>query len=290
MPHRTASFPKRSGNTLSEYAIIIGLIGIACIGALSLMGTSVDHQYRDVSTGNSAQTLKNMSKLNFQTAGSGNAGGGQGQLSPNGLTQPTLQLANTSSGGTNVTSIEGNTKAVLKLGIQTANQMEDLASKVTDPDLKAWYRATADIVLKLSSSQAAYELGSNPNTSYLTYFIPNGDLKKVTTPDAVKGLNVWQDKLQTQLNALSQNHTASAADIQQAQDLVSAVINTNEASYAPVIQSTDTSKAELYDPNVNQVKKAAELAASTGILEGDGALTTSVTNGLEMDTKGTPSP
>lgn len=277
---------KQYGNTLAEYAIIIGLIGVASIGALTVLGQSVNGNYDNLSKGNSAKAMQAMSQMNFTAAsgspGQSSASGPQAQYN---VGSGSFQLADTSSGGTNVTSIEGNVQAVIGQGVQTAATMEKLADQVTDPKLKDWYRKTSDMVFKLAGSQAAYEIGVNPNLAFATSLIPTGDQGKVTIADAVLSIDEWQEQLEAQLKELEANKTASAHDIQQARDLLGDVVQTNSAQYSGVIQSTNTSDAKLYDPNVNQVKKAAEVALETGVLTTDEALGTSVISGVEMDQK-----
>lgn len=287
--------PKQHGNTLTEYAIIIGLIGVASVSALMMLGQSMNGQYRHLSQGNSAQAMKAMTQMDFSVPSGVSSAQGQPPVAQsNQQTQPSqynigasnFQMADTSSSGTNVTSIEGNFNAVFGQGLQTAQKMEELASSTEDPKLREWYKKTSDMVFKLASSQAAYEVISDPSTAYLSVMIPKGNLRKIDQADAVKSIDAWQDGLQGQLDALQSNKTASAAEIQQAKGLLSAVVETNKARYTPIVQSTDTKKGKLYDPDVKQVKKVAEMALQSGFFEENTSLDTAVTNGLTMDEKG----
>jgi len=277
-------YTAQSGNTLSEYAIILGLIALASVGALSLMGNSISAQFDTVNQGNAHDTLTRMSNLNFET-GKPSSGNGAGQLSGKSIDANGYPLANVSSSGTNATSMDGNVKKNLSVSYNVANKMLAMAEQVSDPALKAWYQEAATRTLKLASSQAAYELASrnitNPDNQVSSLI---GIKNNVTfgTDDAVKSIIQWQESLKTQLSLLSGIRTASPAEIQAAQELTVSVLDANNVQYSNAIVKTDISKASVLDPDVNKIKKEAYSLDTSQIMDNIG-LSTSVENGLTMD-------
>lgn len=120
----------KSGNTLSEYAIIIGLLSALGVGGLSLLGNSVSDLLSGVSKGSGSHSMQGYldSTLGTGVSGGGTAQNGivsstgapiQGQVavagSPNGSPNNALATinplnpltANNTGGGTNATSVDG---------------------------------------------------------------------------------------------------------------------------------------------------------------------------------------
>ncbi len=62
--------PSNKGQGLVEYALVVVLVSVACIGALQVLGTNIDDSYSQIS--NSVSTI--------ETAGRSGSGGGSVQL------------------------------------------------------------------------------------------------------------------------------------------------------------------------------------------------------------------
>lgn len=268
-----------TGNTTSEYAIILGLIALASIGALSLMGNSLSSQIGKVNQGSSHQALAQMSNLNFDKPGS--SGNGAAPAAP-ATGQNGYPLADVSNSGTNATSMDGNAVTALKSSYKMANKMLALAAQTDDPLLRAWYRATASDTFKLAGSQAAYELASQDITdpdNRLSKLIGIKNNQTIGEDDAVKSILTWQQSLQLQLSMLSLIRTASPAELKQAHDLAIGVLNANNIQYSEAINTTDISRAQVLNPDVAAIQKEA---ANTDAIDSIG-LATSLETGAVMD-------
>ncbi len=276
--------PAQTGNTLSEYAIILGLIAVASVGALSLMGNSLSTQFDTVNQGNAHDSMTRMSNLNFDNGGKPSSNGGA-QLPGKSIGANGYPLANVSSSGTNATSMDGNARKTLSVSYEVANKMLAMANQVDDPALKAWYKEAATRTLKLASSQAAYELASRNITdpdNQVSSLLGIKNNVRFGTDDAVKSIIQWQESLKTQLSQLSGIRTASPAEIQAAQNLTVSVLDANNVQYSDAIVKTDISRASVLDPDVNKIKKEAYSLDTSQIVDNIG-LSTSVENGLTME-------
>ena len=116
------------GNTLSEYAIIIGLLSLVSVGGLTLLGNSASELLVSVSNGSGSHSMQNylVSTLGTGTAQSGGSAGNNAPLQgpvaviamPKGSQNASMVpnpsapdinplTPNTTGGGTNATSVDG---------------------------------------------------------------------------------------------------------------------------------------------------------------------------------------
>ncbi|MCE3234319.1 MAG: hypothetical protein K0Q50_499 [Vampirovibrio sp.] len=165
-----AIFPAR-GNTLGEYALMFGLLILIAVGAMKLLGGSIDKLFSHPSTTISSHPVQDMVSMKF---GSGAATGiqvGASSSSAPGKNPSNQKLSDQLisdgvSGGTNATSVDGNTgtHAVIRtLGV--AKKLEEMAEEETDPSLKEKLMAIAAQAYFLSGGEASLEYGQNPGSN-----------------------------------------------------------------------------------------------------------------------------
>lgn len=198
MPQRNAK-----GNTLVEYGILFGLISVASVGAITLFGGSTSQLLGgqgtefDSATTNVLVRANNGTTLANATPGGSNPGrkpgatgswtdgfmnligapGSENQaLSGNSVATQTqadinsvtatkgIPLSGGGNGGTNATSMDGNTIAsgsqsayqAVQQTLKLAEQLNQMADTVDDEALKAWYKEAARYTLLLAGSEATF--------------------------------------------------------------------------------------------------------------------------------------
>jgi hypothetical protein len=275
------------GNTLSEYAIIIGLTGLASIGALNLLGGSISKEYQSLNQGNAHAALDNLSSLNFQQGSSSKVpSSGKGAAANNPTNNYSFQLINTSNSGSNATSMDGTKALALNTSYNAAIKLFDMADKITDPGLKAWYLEAANRAFSLTSSQMAYEWTKDPTVipeKSLSRVIDLSKKETLNTTDSIKSIAQWQGELETHLATLDSYKTANPAEVQMARDLISGVLNSNTAQYNSAIVNTDLSQAKVYYPDVNQLRAEANKLLDSGAISNNTAIQTSLESGIVLD-------
>ncbi len=210
------------GTTLSEYAAIIGLLALASIGALTLLGNSISDNYKPLLEANSSQTLQQMSQLEFRSSAPGSTGSSI-PVSTKGLY---LQLTNISGNGVNATSLEGINDTPTGTAIGTAKQLRSLADQVTDPALKSAILAAAESVLKLSAAQASVELSqAHDPTGVMSQLVAVAGLGTVHLNDAVNSVGLYQKDIEDKMYALAHLPTTNQAELHQAYQLLTGVTN-----------------------------------------------------------------
>jgi len=267
------------GNTLSEYAVIIGLLAVASIGALTLLGNSISASYKPLLEGNSSQTLQQMSQLDFRSSAPGSPGSSIA-VSTKGLY---LQLTNISGNGVNATSLEGINDTPTGTAIGTANQLRTLADQVTDPALKSAILAAAESVLKLSAAQASVELSqAHDPTGIMSQLVAAAGLGTVHLNDAVNSVGLYQKDIEDKMYALAHLSTSNQAELHEAYQLLAGVTSTNWNQYSPLVTTINTAGARFYQPDTSQFKIVSGSALQTGALSPTPALATSVNTGLTL--------
>lgn len=149
------------GVSLSEYAILLGLVGVLSVAGLKALGVSTSNLFQGSS--NTLASHNTLSLLDGQPqpiktnlAASTGPLPGKGYYGivsdpANGL--PVLQLVNGSQGAaTNVSSIDG-TKMNTLGTIMLANALDKLASAETDPELQNYYSRLARLSYYLGGAE-----------------------------------------------------------------------------------------------------------------------------------------
>jgi Flp pilus assembly pilin Flp len=150
----TSRFSGYPGATITEYAILIGLVGVVCIIGLKALGGSLTHVLSAASNGMAADNTLNLlnpiekppatASLNLKGAGYASIQMRRGQ--------PFLQVGLSGQGvSVNSTSIDGKFNTLGTMMI--ANQLDQLAEQETDPALKAYYRQLADVSFYMGAAE-----------------------------------------------------------------------------------------------------------------------------------------
>lgn len=214
------------------------------------------------------------------------------------------------SGGTNVTSMEGNIKlldsnpkvnAVLQT-METANQLNALADKLDDGPLKEWYRQAANAALLLAGSEASY--------SYKAEGIEKLAILADTSLQSQDALySIQQNRLE--LGAKLYDFPADLAPNQKdvALNLVHKVLGSMWDQYGGTLDrytvgSTSQQGLEkqflnlprvllemglvtqTYDKTPEQVLALGKVALSQGDLTGSNGISTGVVNGSDLNDRG----
>lgn len=141
------------GNTLSEYALLAGLVLMVALGSIKLLGNSTQGllQNTDKSLANDARSLVS---LDFGNGKQGKAGGGSGSGLPGNendsalpnpafATNVNLAITEGNSSGLNATAAEGATNKIEAVyqNARYALQMEENLSPSMEPSLYEWASA-----------------------------------------------------------------------------------------------------------------------------------------------------
>jgi Flp pilus assembly pilin Flp len=157
------------GNTMAEYAILIGLIAVASIAGLTLFGTSTSNLLAGAGQNNDALE---MTRMNFSgSSGSGlavsrpSSGVAGGTYQPGTNPQTGLMdmqvFRGIESRGTNVTSIEGdrrNSSGSLTLALS----LEALAKEALTPEEANYYMALAKKAYMIGFVEATIDENNSP--------------------------------------------------------------------------------------------------------------------------------
>lgn len=234
------------GNTATEYAIVIGLVGVLGVAALTGLGDSVYKVF-----------LNTSSQMNGLTATSGGAidravsdeplndgpvqlsGAGHAVISIDPATgEPRVSL-NQNGENSNATSVEGSEWNATG-GMMLANALEELAAKQTDPAAAAWMQEMAKLAYYQAGAESMLEGQMiTPFEQNLLDSRMNGET--YTAANAVTDLKTYQ----AQLKNLMQNPPAgiSQGDFTQALAFASDAHN--------IAMDTVTAHASQLDPNVS---------------------------------------
>lgn len=131
---------KYSGNTLSEYTVILGLIGLLALGGLHLLGQSISGLLTNLLGQTGPGPVRNyMATVLPSTPSQGDTSGQNNQtdIANDEGGKELLQLHTSTTGGVNVTSVDG-----LSIMEENAKTLKDLVHQIDadpnhDPDLLA---------------------------------------------------------------------------------------------------------------------------------------------------------
>lgn len=268
------------GNTLSEYVIIISLIAVASFAALQLLGNSVTGHYDKISHGNSGSTIQKMSTLDFSSP-KPNGGNFAITLSPEGTN---LGLTGSGNSGVNATSLDGIRETHIGRVIGSANHLKLMADNITDPALKALLQESADISLRLSTSEAAVEvMKANNSDGVMGDLVRAGGLKVLTMRDSVNSVDAYRAELEGKLAQLKSMSSSDPEELIQAQQLLNEAITSSWEEYGEIIEATDTQNATTYKLDITKVKAVAASAQVSGGLADTVAVDASADAGLSLD-------
>lgn len=188
--------PFLRGNTLTEYGIILGLLGITAIGALILLGNSNSELLGGVKKGVSGSDAVNLVQLNFSgTSNSTVNGGNPGRQSPAGNTgsEPGLTLKDFQSSGTNFTSVDG-VRARQTIAQKTMKLTANLRSiaNTTDSETSTWL--TVDIIPRIQALAAAEGYAANIPT-LTKNVLPGSYSREMALTDVLSSRNNLMYKL-----------------------------------------------------------------------------------------------
>ncbi len=234
------------GNTATEYAIVIGLVGVLGIAALTGLGDSVYKVFLNTSSqlgglnadgGNTTDRAASDEPLNdgpVQLTGPGHA-----ILTTDPATGEPRVAMNQNGGNSNATSVDGNQWNSLG-GMRLANALEELAAQQTDPTAAAWMQEMAKLAYYQAGAESMLEGQMiTPLDPGLVDSRMNG--QAYTAANAVTDLKTYQ----AQLKNMMQNPPAG---ISQA-DRVKALAFASDAHN--IAQDMVTTHAAKLDPNIS---------------------------------------
>ena len=296
------------GNTLSEYALILGLVALACIGSLSLFGNSTVALVGQASQGQHHDQMLNMSMMNFgnQQAGStaDSASASSGANTPQAVNTPAhLILLNTSGGGVNATSVDGSNGKVqtVQQALNAARAMQAKADATQNPALKAWYLAAARETFLLAGNEASLSYKMDNLTELKALAETN-----MTPGDALYEISNHYSMLGSFLLSLPPNITATEKSTALAS--VNNVLGSLKTQYADTLakytnmavyngQPVMTINApnlyadqmvygqQNYTKSPEDIQKLAPTALSDGSVSKTPAVQTSLETGLQMNSQ-----
>ncbi len=140
-----------TGNTLTEYGMIAGLVLCVAYGGLKLLGQDVG-QLISAPKLHTSQ-MQDYVNMQFNVSQSINVAGKNAMMTLNAKTGlPVIRISETAAHGTNATSIDGTVKNALKTNA-FARRLDALASQITDPALSAWYGQVSRIAHLLAGAE-----------------------------------------------------------------------------------------------------------------------------------------
>lgn len=294
------------GNTLSEYALIIGLVALACIGSLSLFGNSTNNLLGQASQGKNKDSMLNMAQMKFGQQSSNPAPSGSGTSKTTGVTQPNatpanFNILNTSSDGVNATSVDGSSGKVqaVQRTLSAARDMQAKAANLPEGALKAWYMAAARETFLLAGNEASLSYKMDNISELQALAEPN-----MTPGDALYEISNHYSLLGSFLLSLPPNITA--AERSTALGSVNNVLNSLKTEYAEPLgkytnmvvnngqPSMTINSLNLYADNMTygqqnytksaeDIQKLATTALSDGSVSKTPAVQTSLETGLQME-------
>jgi hypothetical protein len=212
-------FNESKGNTLGEYALLLGLLGVLVVSGLHMLGFSVNNllgasthaQQRDAMTNYYANTLGTKVALTSAPV-----------LTSNGANGAAVSLSAETPVSTNVTSVEGNNRYTLGT-LRLADGLDQMAQQATDPATKAYYAQLAEL---------SYYMGANEGE--LDDFDSYSKGSSYSNADALNDLL----SKQAQLQALMNNPPAGVSQQDLAQVLpLTAEVDRVASTYKSALQS-----------------------------------------------------
>lgn len=293
----------KKGNTVTEYALIGGLVSLAALSALFLLGHNLSDLTKSTTAGQNGKNLQQIVSMDFSGGGSANSLSGSGTsalsggVGANGRTgsKSGLSLTDNVNGGQNASSAEGTNVAVGSPSFRTTMSAAAELRQMGDETNNPYLRRLADYAMYSASSQAAYEskMGSNPapeivalanasigdkiqnaNTDY------QNNLKEISLNSIVQ----WNKDLEWNANALV---TADVSDAQKqrALQLVDQIIQATHV-YPPPSGSTalltNSPSPGGGDVQYDLLWKAADDTLASGAADNTPALKTTVVNGKTL--------
>jgi Flp pilus assembly pilin Flp len=242
-------YRQHPGNTASEYSLLIGLIAVASIAALNLLGNSLSNNYGNINNGLEKDYVSSflggsglMGSGKTGTTGAGSNSPGLNLTATSGGSAQSLQfeLNKTSSGENNNTGSEGYVYAVqqsLSIGQQFAKLMEEAAGG--DQSYIDWLKDAAKNSFLLAGGQAGYSQipGVLDGTANLNRDHASTDIMRQTNQaEGVRFIQSSAYQLE-QLKKTIMTDAVKATPEQKAQALalVNAEIASLERSYGDVI-------------------------------------------------------
>jgi Flp pilus assembly pilin Flp len=168
MKDRAMTFQVSKGNTLGEYALMLGLLVLVCMAAVNLLGNSIESLFSKSSGTVNSKPVQDWVSLNFggesnamnaaYASSKGGRAGGQNPFGPN--------MGGT-GGGVNATSVEGDigTETVVQ-ALSYLKRLDALIAQETDPGLKLKLTRLASQAYWLAAAEANYEYFSNPEGNH----------------------------------------------------------------------------------------------------------------------------
>lgn len=188
----------KTGISLTEYSVLIGLIGVLSIFGLKSLGESLQSLFSGTSTHlESNNTLSVLAPINTESPQRVKLtlqGKNYYSLVIDPATgKPVLQLTSGTNGvSVNTTSTDGNFNTVGS--IMLANSLDKLAENETDPEKKAYYKELADLSFYLGGAEG--EMDGVPNLD-----IADSDGRGTyTRGDALRDIYTYQKKLKDLMN------------------------------------------------------------------------------------------
>lgn len=293
------------GNTVSEYAVVIGLVALACIGSLTLFGNSTNNLLGQASQGKNKDSMLNMAQMKFGQQSSNPSQTASVAYQAAVIAQPnatpaSLHLQNTSSDGVNATSVDGSSGKVqaVQHTLSAARDMQAKAANLPEGALRQWYLAAARETLLLAGNEASLSYKMDNITQLQTLAEPN-----MTAGDALYEISNHYSMLGSFLLSLPPNITA--AERSTALASVNNVMNSLKTEYAEPLgkytnmvvnngqPSMTINTANLYADNMTygqqnytktpeDIQKIAPTALSDGSVSKTPAVRTSLETGLQQ--------
>lgn len=287
------------GTTITEYGLLLGLLVVAALGAVTLLGNSLSNLNNSVSE-NIAKTTGGKTVAMSGKASSDKASKSSNYLwgisqakfaefqeeldmlstttSADGSEVLYFELPKAGGAGVNNTASDGNTDVLTPYAqaIKVANQLLEGAAKAKDESLKQWYLDTALQTVKLAKNQAAFEYNQDQSKWELSVFA-GATLSEVAAASSMKG---WVSHLygqQEQLEALRSQ--VSQSEFQIAKGLVESVAKGTENYYQ--LQDNSISGQVFYDPQIWDVRQEAKKAMTAGVAS-SGAMDSTLMGSINM--------
>lgn len=189
------------GSTVTEYAIILGLVTVLSIAGLTMLGGSTKGLVQGNTAGLTGKQAQSIVSMEFGGQNSSGTSMRQLVLDPStGL--PTMMVTAGSSSGTNTTSTEGMT-AQAQHTIDLASTLQESTDKITDPATLEWARQITRSVYYLGGAE-----GSIAGIDALSVTDVREKNKNITYTDANALKDIY--KYQNDLLTMIQNPPAGA--------------------------------------------------------------------------------
>lgn len=294
-PHR--------GGSLSEYAVMLGLIALVSMAALRLLGHSTQDLLGGVTTGQTGQQLNDLISLRFQGV---NASMAQPPVSNAALpatnpSSPSLGLTESSGGGVNVSSTEGvrvnipNVPPSLNSALTTAQQFDQLANNTSNPAAAVVYQQIANQSYFLASTQASYEIHVNGQDNPSLKSLANAITNQLPTDVArmnitLKAIDNGMSALEQSKKTISDNKDLTTAEKKEALLMIDATITASQEQYGNTMRNNSLYKTSpaIEPPTESALENLRNIAINASIsgeLVEHTAVNASVETGLHLDQK-----